>query len=172
MRASHKGRLPTRQARLAMPRKELTIEEARDRAAKLEAWGEAIAEDQKLTSRFADAGPSRVVAMWESGQNEKGRPLSKFEIQALGDRWCELFGSLPPSMGTGSPPAAPSEPPPADDTMLRMGDVIRMTGLSKSTIKRHVADDAFPKPTKISPRRNGWPAHKVRAWLSERESGS
>ena len=84
-----------------MARKELTIEEARQRAEKLEAWGEAIADDHKLANRFYDAGPSRVVEMWASGKNEKGRPLSKFEVQALGERWCELFGSLPPSTGDG-----------------------------------------------------------------------
>ena len=153
------------------PRTELTIEEAKQRAAKLEAWGESIADDCRLASRFADAGPSRVIAMWETGRNDKGRPLSKFELAALVERWCELFGCLPPSGGISAAPPTPVEPEPEDNTMLRMPDVVRMTGLSESTIERRIEDGAFPKATKISKRRIGWPAHKVKAWLAEREAG-
>jgi predicted DNA-binding transcriptional regulator AlpA len=47
-----------------------------------------------------------------------------------------------------------------------MGDVVRITGLLKSTIKRWVADpdNDFPKPIKLSARRNGWRADQVKAW--------
>ena len=64
-----------------------------------------------------------------------------------------------------------AEPEPADTTMLDMHDVMRLTGLSKSTIKRMVSDDRFPKPIHLSPRRIGWPAGDVKAWL-ERLDGN
>ncbi len=74
----------------------------------------------------------------------------------------------------GSPPAdaEPADPLPADDTMLNIRDVVRITGLSKSTIKRWVNDPAgdFPKPIKLSPRRIGWPADQVYAWRKRIES--
>ena len=62
--------------------------------------------------------------------------------------------------------------PPAADAMLKMRDVVRITGLSKSTIKRWVNDAAgdFPKPVKLSPRRIGWPADQIYAWRKRIES--
>ena len=70
-------------------------------------------------------------------------------------------------------PAAP-DPVPADDAMLRMRDVVRITGLSKSTIKRWVNDPAndFPKPVQLLPslRRIGWRADQVKAWRDRIES--
>ena len=103
--------------------------------------------------------------MFSEGVNEKGQALNQFEFEALCERWCEVFGELPP---LGDPPATsePANPLPPDDAMLRMRDVVRITGLSKSTIKRWVADPAndFPKPIKLSPRRLGWRADQVKAW--------
>jgi predicted DNA-binding transcriptional regulator AlpA len=54
-----------------------------------------------------------------------------------------------------------------------MNDLVRITGLSKSTIKRWVndPDGHFPKPVKLSPRRIGWPADKVYAWRQRIENG-
>jgi prophage regulatory protein len=155
-----------------MPRKELTIEEAKQRADRWHAMGEDYLEAQRLAARFSDAGPHRVIEMWGTGRNDKGKPLTKFEIRALVERWSELFGCLPPATGTSTAPATPVQPPPADDTMLRMRDVARITSMSPSNIKRRVRAGGFPKPTKISARRIGWPAHKVKAWLADREAGS
>ena len=103
--------------------------------------------------------------------HRNGKRLTKFEVQALGERWYELFGCSPPSHGNGQAvQPAPIEPELQDTTMLHMIDVVRMTGLSTSTIKRKMGK-TFPAPTKISVRRIGWPAHKVKAWLAEREAG-
>ena len=119
--------------------KELTIDQATALADGWHDMGDVYKEAQRLTARFADASPQRVIEMWESGRNEKGRPLSKFEVQALGERWCELFGCLPPTLGTNSFPPTPAEPESQDDTILGMREVRRMTGLSTSTIKRQMA---------------------------------
>jgi predicted DNA-binding transcriptional regulator AlpA len=131
---------------------------------------------QALDSRFRDAGAADVIHMFETGTNEKGEPLSQFEFEALCERWCAVFGELPPFGPPDETPAAEPDPLPPDDAMLAMRDVIRITGMSKSTIKRWVNDPAstFPKPVKISKRAIRWPADQVKAWrkrLEETASG-
>ena len=56
---------------------------------------------------------------------------------------------------------------PRDDAMLDINEVARLTGLSKSTINRHVQDGRFPKPFKISARRNGYLAREIREWRDQ-----
>lgn len=123
----------------------------------------------ELLARFRDAGPTEVVSMWKSGTNEKGRPLSKFETAALAERWCALFGFRPPT--DGAKPATLAELKPADDTMLDIDDVARMTGLSVSSINRKYRETppSFPPPTQLSTHRKGWPARVVKDWINERE---
>ena len=132
------------------------------------------AEEAKQTAaqcaHFAHCTPHQLIDMWESGNNLKGKPLSQWECQALAEAWCRVFGELPPDDDDSddAPPGAsvPPEPElPADDTMLRTKDVLRITGLSLSTLKRMVADSRFPQPMRISPRRLGWPARDVKQWL-------
>lgn len=128
-----------------MARKQLTIEEAQVLA---DSW-QTLAENAKLSGRFADASPSSVVDMWGSGRNEKGKHPTRFETQALVERWCEIFGSLPPAdAGTANVPAF-AKPSHGDGDMLRVRDVVRLTGLSNSAIKRKVADGTFPT-TRVS----------------------
>jgi prophage regulatory protein len=118
-----------------------------------------------LEDRFKDAGPAEVLRMFKDGVNEKGKPLSQFEFAALCERWCVVFRELPP-LGDAPADPEPRSPLPPDDAMLRMSDVMRIAGVSKTTIKRWVADpdNDFPKPIKLSPRRNGWRADQVKAW--------
>ena len=127
---------------------------------------------QSLNARFRKAVPADVLRMFEQGVNENGQPLSQFEFEALCERWCAVFGELPP-MGDPSDPAAEPEPLPDDDTTIDIKEVVRITGLSKSTIKRWVSDPAndFPKPDKLSARRIGWRAGAVKAWRKRIESG-
>jgi prophage regulatory protein len=110
-----------------------------------------------------------LIQMWSSGKRLDGKPLSQFETQALAERWCAVFGELPPDDDDADDalqePNAPEPELPADDTMLRAKDVVRLTGLSLSTLKRMVLDGRFAKPMRLSPRRIGWPARDVKAWL-------
>jgi predicted DNA-binding transcriptional regulator AlpA len=126
---------------------------------------------QALASRFRSAGAAEVLRMFETGTNEKGQPLSQFECEALCERWCVVFGELPP-MGDPPDPAAQPEPLPADEELIPMKRVVGIAGLSKSTIKRWVNDpeNDFPKPVKNSQRRIGWPADQVKAWRKKIES--
>jgi prophage regulatory protein len=123
-----------------------------------------------LLARFRGADESAVVAMWKSGTNEDGKPLTKVEWMALTERWCELFGFLPPMDGAAEP--SPREPEPDDTTMLDMKEVVRRTGLSESTVERRYKAGKFPRPVQLSERRIGWPASKIKAWLAERDAAA
>lgn len=127
---------------------------------------------QALDSRFAHCGRRRVYEMFRDMVNEKGETLSQFEFEALCERWLAVFDDWPPlnyqpASDTGDP-----DPLPPDDAMLSMNDVVRITGLSESTIKRRVSEASsdFPQPLKLSPRRIGWPAHQIKAWLKRQEA--
>ncbi|HWE20514.1 MAG TPA: AlpA family phage regulatory protein [Hyphomicrobiaceae bacterium] len=144
----------------------ISIERAKALAARWEAQFEEHQRTMWIASRFADATPSEVIRMWETGRKERGQKLTQVEVVALVERWLELFGAYPPGdTEPGDTTPQPKEPVPEDDTMLDMHDVTRMTGLSESTIKRMFNDGRFPKPIKPSPRRIGWPAGQVKDWL-------
>ena len=53
-------------------------------------------------------------------------------------------------------------------SMLRIGEVCRRTGLSKSQIHRLVSGMGFPQPVLLSKRAVAWVAGDVEAWLQER----
>jgi hypothetical protein len=52
--------------------------------------------------------------MFERHTNEKGETLSQFEFEALCERWCEVFGELPPF---APPDEAPENMIPCRPTM-------------------------------------------------------
>ena len=147
-----------------------TLADAKAMAQRWESEGRGAYDDAReeaaLFSRFAGVGPSELIRMWETGTNEARRKLSPFEVRALVERWVQVFGTTPPAV-PGTPP--PPTDGPADDTMLRMPDVVRITGRSKSQIKRDITDGLFPAPVKIGRRAIGWPAQAIKAWLSERD---
>jgi len=48
-----------------------------------------------MIDRFRGASHDAVVGMWGRQTNEDGKQLSKFEREALVERYCELFGTWP-----------------------------------------------------------------------------
>lgn len=52
--------------------------------------------------------------------------------------------------------------------VLRLPDVIRVTGLRRSSIYERVAAGTFPRPIRLSNRAVGWLSNEVRAWVHER----
>lgn len=56
----------------------------------------------------------------------------------------------------------------ADDPMLRLPEVKRATGLSRSTIYRKIADKTFPPQHKVGDQAVGWPESVIRAWRASR----
>jgi hypothetical protein len=97
---------------------------------------------------YLDATSGDLVEMWRTEKNLDGRKLTKREFGCLIERWVEVFGDPPADKGQASSAETPDAKPelfPSDDTMLRVPDVERLTGISHSTIKRMVDDGRFPK---------------------------
>ena len=55
--------------------------------------------------------------------------------------------------------------------ILRMRDVVRLTGISRSRIYVFMAreDDPFPRPIRLGPNSVGWLKAEIEAWLGRRE---
>ena len=53
--------------------------------------------------------------------------------------------------------------------ILRRPDVELRTGLSKASLYRLMAAEAFPRPIKLGERAVGWWASEIDAWLDTRE---
>jgi prophage regulatory protein len=51
------------------------------------------------------------------------------------------------------------------DRILRIGTVLKLTGLSRSTLYRKVQKGEFPKQIKLSERCAGWRQSSVHAWM-------
>jgi predicted DNA-binding transcriptional regulator AlpA len=164
----------------------LTIEEARQLAAAIDGKQDLIdaaAEEHsyqaEVAAEFRHLGASDVLGLWESGRNEAGQKLTRVEAMALGEHWAALAGQLLPDLSNGAAPAtprptAPLLPGPGPgglDPMVRgFKGLEQFTGLSKSTMQREIKAGRLPPPTKLSVRRVGWPASKVREWREQREA--
>ena len=47
---------------------------------------------------------------------------------------------------------------------LRVQSVIHITGLSRSTLYRLIADESFPRPVRLGPRAVAWRRSDIDAW--------
>ena len=57
------------------------------------------------------------------------------------------------------------------ERMMRIPEVVQVTGLSKTTIWRRIKSGDFPPPVRLGnmeTRSVGWPESKVEGWLSSR----
>jgi prophage regulatory protein len=57
-------------------------------------------------------------------------------------------------------------------TILRLPEVRRSTGLSRSTIYLRIAQDAFPKPVSLGGRAVGWLEAEIQEWLQQQIEAS
>ncbi|MFM9848930.1 MAG: helix-turn-helix transcriptional regulator [Hyphomicrobiaceae bacterium] len=55
-----------------------------------------------------------------------------------------------------------------DDELWSFKAVVARTGLSRSSIYNYVAQGLFPRQRRLGPRRVGWLASEVRAWIAGR----
>ena len=51
--------------------------------------------------------------------------------------------------------------------MYRLPEVMKMTGLSRSSIYLRISTNEFPKPVKIGRRAVGWPEDAIIAWQAK-----
>lgn len=54
------------------------------------------------------------------------------------------------------------------ESFLRLPEVMKRTGLHRSTIYSRIADDNFPKPVAIGARAVAWVESEVAAWIDQR----
>jgi prophage regulatory protein len=52
--------------------------------------------------------------------------------------------------------------------VLRLKDVMGVTGLARSTIYDYIAKQQFPKAVSLGDRAVGWVEQEVQDWISER----
>ena len=142
-------------------RRELTLQEAKAAADRMDAqheqWdaqADANSWDNRVAVHYRRLGPTAVVCMWEAGVNEKGLPLSKFELAALVEKYCEVFGCLPPSDSSTPAPttSVPVEPEPEGTDMMTRADVARKRRASVSSVQRMEKDGRLPKATRLGAR--------------------
>jgi prophage regulatory protein len=57
------------------------------------------------------------------------------------------------------------------DRILRMPQVVAITGLSRSTVYRLIGDGSFPRQRALSARAVGWLESELQAWLHARRDG-
>jgi prophage regulatory protein len=55
-----------------------------------------------------------------------------------------------------------------DDEFWSIRAIVARTGLSRSTIYDYIARGLFPRQRRLGPRRVGWLASEVRAWIANR----
>ena len=51
--------------------------------------------------------------------------------------------------------------------MYRLPEVMKMTGLSRSSIYLRISTNEFPKPVKLGRRAVGWPEDSIIAWQAK-----
>ena len=61
-----------------------------------------------------------------------------------------------------------SDTMPSEVQFMRLPEVMRVCGRSKTSIYQAVRRGEFPAPVKISARTSGWVRSEIAAWASER----
>ena len=54
-----------------------------------------------------------------------------------------------------------------DDRILRIQEVLKLTGLCRTTLWRLVKDHKFPEPRKLGPRAIGWRSSEIHEWIRD-----
>lgn len=55
-----------------------------------------------------------------------------------------------------------------DDRLIRLPEVLRLTGMCRSALYEQMSRGQFPRSVKIGPRAASWSARAVRSWISDR----
>lgn len=60
------------------------------------------------------------------------------------------------------------ETPPGSRRLIRITEVLHMSGLSRTSLYRSIRTEHFPAPVKLTARSVAWPHDEVVAWVEER----
>lgn len=55
-----------------------------------------------------------------------------------------------------------------EDRLIRLPEVLRLTGMCRSALYEQMSRGQFPRSIKIGPRAASWSAREVRSWISDR----
>jgi prophage regulatory protein len=58
------------------------------------------------------------------------------------------------------------------EACLRMPKVLEMTGLSRPTLYREIAQGRFPRPIKLTAASRAWKLSEIIEWIESRERGA
>lgn len=64
--------------------------------------------------------------------------------------------------------AVPPVPGVSPLRLLRLPEVLNLTGLSRTTLYRLAANGEFPEPRRIAARAVAWPSSEVEQWIAAR----
>jgi prophage regulatory protein len=59
-----------------------------------------------------------------------------------------------------------------EERMLRLKELIKVVGLSRSTIYALIANNKFPKPIHLTPHTSVWRLSVINSWIDEREAAT
>ncbi len=65
-------------------------------------------------------------------------------------------------------PSPLSSPGESMSTFMRVRDVMRVTGLARSTLYKMMAEQCFPAPCRLGARAVGWRRDDIAAWTQSR----
>ncbi len=57
---------------------------------------------------------------------------------------------------------------PEELKLLKIRQVMAMTGLARSTVYKYCSDNGFPKPIQLGKRNSAWLEKEVCGWIAER----
>jgi predicted DNA-binding transcriptional regulator AlpA len=60
------------------------------------------------------------------------------------------------------------ETPPGSRRLIRIAEVLHMSGLSRTSLYRSIRTEHFPAPVRLTARSVAWPHDEVVAWVEER----
>lgn len=52
--------------------------------------------------------------------------------------------------------------------IIRLKEVVKMTGLGRSTVYKYIAEGTFPKPVSLGDRCVGWLESEVLGWITSK----
>jgi prophage regulatory protein len=55
-----------------------------------------------------------------------------------------------------------------NERLIRLPEVVQMTGISKTTVYEHIKRGTFPKSYYISKRASAWKLSEITAWIDSR----
>ena len=54
-----------------------------------------------------------------------------------------------------------------ETNFLKMPEVCKLTGLSRASVYRLIAESGFPRPYQLSPNRVGWKVTEINEWIAQ-----